>query len=81
MNRFESTVLPLIFTAILLNTTPRVFAQASPRPHKGAAPAMDFEQYAVYWTAEAGWNTELHLRQPAGPKPHGHSRTSHRRRH
>lgn len=52
--------MPLLILAVLSLYTPAV-AQASP-PSKGPAPPRNFEQFAVYWTAEAGWKTELLLR-------------------
>src|ERR1700740_1238790 len=61
MNRPRS---PLVFLllAIFFSTGVSLTAQLSPRPNKGPTPVVDFEQFAVYWTAEAGWRTELLLR-------------------
>ena len=62
MRRFRTTVLSLILAALSLSTNVPLFAQSSPRPHRGTVQLTDFEQFAVYWTAEAGWKTELLLR-------------------
>jgi len=53
MNRFRTT---LVLAALSLSTTLLAFAT-----HPAPQPAS-FEQFAVYWTAEAGWKTELLLR-------------------
>ena len=52
--------MPLLIL-VVLSLYPPAVAQASPPP-KGLAQPRNFEQFAVYWTAEAGWKTELLLR-------------------
>ncbi len=53
MNQLRTT---LILSALSLCTTLLAFAtHTPPQP-------TNFEQFAVYWTAEAGWKTELLLR-------------------
>ena len=59
MRRLWKTV-PLLIL-VVLSLYPPAVAQASPPP-KGLAQPRNFEQFAVYWTAEAGWKTELLLR-------------------
>jgi len=58
---------PLIVTLIVLFSL-SVAAQQPTRVSKPAtvspvpSPLQQFEQYIAYWTTEAGWNTELQLR-------------------
>jgi hypothetical protein len=55
-------VLVLAFTALNLSANSYLFGQLPSRPHKGPVQLQNYEQFAAYWTTEAGWNTELHLR-------------------
>lgn len=61
------TLLPM---AVLLSSvlSAQTSLQVAPSPKISPPPSLPklspaaWEQYAVYWTAEPGWKTEIHLR-------------------
>jgi hypothetical protein len=60
--QLQRTVLALALTVLNLGANSYLFGQLPSRPHKGPVQLQNYEQFAAYWTTEAGWNTDLHLR-------------------
>jgi hypothetical protein len=55
----------VLLSVSLSAQTPSQTAPTPSKPHATGVPKLipaPWEQYAVYWTAEPGWKTEIHLR-------------------
>jgi hypothetical protein len=59
----------LVFASCALQSTPLLLGQSTLPSNRPQLQPANFEQFAVYWTAEPGWKTELLLRNNLPSKP------------